>query len=338
MKKKILYIGNDLTQKSGYLNTMQTLSSLLRQEGYTVYTSSNKQLKIFRLLDMVFSILKNARTVDYILIDTFSTSSFYFSFISSQVARILNIRYIPILHGGNLPARLNKSPNLAHAIFMNSYKNIAPSGYLKYEFEKKGFVVDFIPNILELESYEYIKERKLNYKILYVRAFVNLYNPTMAIRVLNGVKRKFPQATLCMVGPHTDNSYEETVKLTKKLNLTNSVKFTGTLSKKDWHSLAEDFDVFINTTNFDNTPVSVMEAMAMGIPIVSTNVGGIPYLIDNGIDGVLVDKNDDIAMCNAIVSLFNNNTKKQVLIENARKKVESFDWQIVKNKWKNILN
>uniref|UniRef100_UPI003742FAB0 glycosyltransferase family 4 protein n=1 Tax=Flavicella sediminum TaxID=2585141 RepID=UPI003742FAB0 len=338
MSKKILYIGNDLTQRSGYMNTMQTLSNLLRTESYTVVTSSKNKFKFLRLIAMCFAILKYRNKVDYVLIDTFSTISFYFAFVTSQLARLFGLKYIPILHGGNLPARLDSSPKLAGLIFKNAYKNVAPSGYLKYEFEKRGFLTQFIPNILELDSYNYITNRKLNYKILYVRAFVQLYNPTMAIRVLKNVQKKYPQTTLCMVGPHKDASYIETVSLVKELNLNKSVEFTGTLPKEKWHKLSENFDVFINTTNFDNTPVSVMEAMALGIPIVSTNVGGVPYLIDNAKDGILVDKNDDIAMTNAIIDLFENSTKRQKITQCAREKVEAFDWQTVKKDWINILN
>ena len=67
------------------------------------------------------------------------------------------------------------------------------------------------------------------------------------------------------------------------------MNFTGKLSKQEWRDLSKDYNVFINTTNFDNTPVSVIEAMALGIPVVSTNVGGLPFLITDKVDGVLVE-------------------------------------------------
>ena len=115
------------------------------------------------------------------------------------------------------------------------------------------------------------------------------------------------------------------------------VTFTGKLPKADWIALAKDYNIFINTTNFDNMPLSVIEAMALGLPIISTNVGGIPYLITDGVDGLLVTKNDAHAMVQAIINTINDMEATQNRVNNARAKVEDFDWDTVKSKWESIL-
>lgn len=333
-KPKILYIGNDLAKKTKYNTSMQTLYELLKKEKYIISKSSSEENTILRLLYMIVFILKNTKT-NYILIDTFSTSAFYYCFIISQIARFFKIKYIPILHGGNLPSRLVKTPKMCKMIFANSYKNIAPSNYLKTAFEKKGYKTMFIPNILEINDYQFKKREKIQPKLLWVRAFKHLYNPILAIEVLKLLKEKYPTASLCMVGPKKDSSYQEVLNLIKKYNLENSVKLTGVLPKKEWHKISTEYDVFINTTNFDNTPVSVMEAMALGLSIVSTNVGGMPFLVKNGVDGVLVDKENPQQMVNEIIKLVKTNDNK--FVKNARKKAESFGWGVVKEKWLQIL-
>ncbi len=314
---------------------METLSILLFNEGFRVNKSSNKNNKIVRLFDMCLSVIKKRNKVDYILIDTFSTSNFYYAFIVSQLARLFKVKYIPILHGGDLPKRIEKSKRMSNLIFNFSYKNIAPSNYLKSEFERKGYATSFIPNVLELEKYDFKKRSSLSPKILWVRAFRHLYNPKLAIEVLVLLKKHYPKATLCMVGPVKDDSFKVVQELVIKHKLEDSVEFTGVLSKEKWHSKSKDFDVFINTTNFDNTPVSVMEAMALGLTIVSTNAGGLPYLIDDNIDGVLVEKNKPEQMANAICKLIRENNLK--LSQSAGKKVASFDWEVVREKWFSIL-
>ena len=107
--------------------------------------------------------------------------------------------------------------------------------------------------------------------------------------------------------------------------------------KSEWHKLSEEFDIFINTSNLDNTPVSVMEAMALGLVVVSTNVGGMPYLINNGLEGVLVAPNNIERMTLAIDNIIMNTESTQQLTLNARKKVESFDWSNVKQSWIDIV-
>ena len=331
--KRILYIGNNLTKKTKYNSTIIVLSSLLKNEGYSVKVSSDKTNKILRLLDMCFSVFRYKS--DYILIDTFSTVNFYYAFVISQLARLLNVKYIPILHGGNLPYRLKKNKKLSNLIFNNSYKNIAPSNYLKTAFEAEGYSTEFIPNILEIENYKFKKRKKLAPKLFWVRAFKEIYNPSMAIAVLFELKKTHPNATLCMVGPFVDNSYNDTLKLVSQLKLEDSVEFTNVLLKEDWHKKSEDFDIFINTTNFDNTPVSVMEAMALGLLIVTTNVGGIPFLIEDRVDGLLVTKSNSDEMKNAIISLLEN--EYPYLSINAREKVEQFSWEKNRSKWFEIL-
>jgi len=335
MSKRILYVGNDLGKHTNYVTVMDTFSNLLTAEGYTIFKTSDKKNQILRLLDMCFSFLKHQRKVDYIFIDTFSTTNFYYAWVLSQLSRIFRKKYIPILHGGNLPHRLQKSKLLSNMIFKYAYKNVAPSNYLKEAFQQKGYETLYIPNILNIDRYPMKKRTQLKPNLLWVRAFKHLYNPMMAVEVLNEIKKVYPNAKLCMVGPQKDDSYQMVQEKIKLYGLEESVECTGTLSQEKWHQKSQEFDLFINTTNFDNTPVSVMEAMALGFPIISTNAGGMPFLIEHGKDGILVEKNDVTAMSNAILKLIKEGPLE--LANNARVKAESFAWENIKKKWFEIL-
>ena len=335
MNKTILYIGNDLTKSTRYTTTMDTLSYLLCDTGYIICKSSSKQNKVLRLLDMCIAVVHLRNKLDYVFIDTYSTSNFYYALFTSQLCRFFKLKYLPILHGGNLPYRLKKYPKFSSLVFNNSYKNIAPSGYLKYEFEQKGFKTVLIPNVIPIHQYPFKERKKIAPKLLYVRAFAEIYNPTLVIEVLKELKNSYPKAILCMIGPDKDGTLEDVKQLINKYHLNESVEITGVLSKKEWHKKSENYDIFINTTNVDNTPISVIEAMALGLPVVSTNVGGMPYLIQHNEDGVLVEKNNPSAMTTEICKIVEEN--KYSLAINARKKVENFDWNIVQSKWMKIL-
>ena len=80
-------------------------------------------------------------------------------------------------------------------------------------------------------------------------------------------------------------------------------------------------------------PVSVIEAMALGLPVISTNVGGIPYLVKDQVNGVLVEPDNELEMVKAIVSLMANHLERDVMIANARQHVSQFDWENVKKLW-----
>ena len=334
---KLLYLGNRLSKHGFNKTTIETLGLHLEQEGYEVYYASNKKSFPLRLLDMIWSVINYRKQVSYLLIDTYSTKAFWYAFLCSQLARFFNIKYIPILHGGDLPNRLKKNPMLCRVLFSNAYKNVAPSGYLKQAFEKEGFKnVIHIPNTIEIEKYEFKLRTELTPNLLWVRAFASIYNPKMAVKVLQQLQEQYPSATLTMVGPDKDGSLQTTKAFTDSIGV--AVNFTGQLAKEDWWQLASEHDIFINTTHFDNTPISVMEAMALGLPVVSTNVGGIPYLLTDKENALLVNDNDVVAMITAICSLLDSQEKTKVLALNARNFIEKMDWNVVKEDWKQVLS
>ena len=313
------------------------LTLLLKASGFEVLVYSDKRNRFLRLLEMCFGIFKNTNA-NYILIDTYSTSNFYFALITSQLARLFSIKYMPILHGGNLVKRIRENPRLSKLIFKNAEINVSPSLYLQEEFQKKQFKTVFIPNAIEIKNYSFKKRSEFQPKLLWVRAFDKIYNPLMAVEVLILLKKKYPEARLCMVGADKDGSLIEAKKMAKQQGVSDSIEFTGLLSKLDWINKSAEFDIFINTTNIDNIPVSVMEAMALGLPVVSTNVGGLPYLINHTKNGLLTEKNNASEMAEAIESLIENPEKATEMTINAREMVSEFDMELAKIKWINLLN
>lgn len=334
--KKLLYIGNQLSQKGKTETTIETLSKSLRLEGYLVFTASKIRNKIVRLLDMLFHIFKYRTQVEFVLMDTYSTQNFYYAYLCSQLCRFLKLKYIPILHGGNLPNRLKKHPKLSKQIFNNAYKNIAPSEYILSEFKKQGYHnLVYIPNSIKLKNYPF-KQRIIDKpKLLWVRSFSEIYNPLLAIDVFNQLLKEGVEASLCMVGPENDGSLKKAKVYANQLDV--DITFTGKLSKQAWIDVSQDYNIFINTTNYDNMPVSVIEAMALGLPIVSTNVGGMPFLIENEKEGILVKPNNVNVFVSAIKKLQTNREHVNSITNNARKKVECFDWEIVKKQWLSVL-
>ena len=157
----------------------------------------------------------------------------------------------------------------------------------------------------------------------------------MAVKVFIKIKGIFPDAKICMVGPKKDESYSKTLKYAKKNNV--EVVFTGKLSKEEWIKLSKEYNVFINTTHLDNTPISVIEAMALGLPVVSTNVGGIPYLLEHNINSLLVNDDDIDGMTNQINRLFTEPNLANNLSEKGKESVKSFDWELVKKQWIELL-
>lgn len=287
---------------------------------------------------MLWAIVFHARAVKTVLIDAYSSPrAFVYVWATSQLCRLLRLPYVPILHGGNFPHRLQVWPVLSRMIFGHSKINAAPSGYLSAAFERHGYRSTLIPNAIEIEQYPFRLRETASPRMLWVRAFDKTYHPELAIRVLAEVARKYAQARLCMVGGDKDGSLERCRNLARELGVSEQVEFTGRLSKSEWIDRAAHYDIFLNTTNFDNMPVSVIEAMALGFPVVSTNVGGLPFLIEHEKTGLLTPPNDAFALTQGIYRLLYDPKLVEKLSRAGREKAETFSWEAVRPLWLDIL-
>lgn len=336
LKKKILYIGNQLAGHDFSPTAADSLPPKLRELGFDVGVVSNKRNKVLRLIDMLWAVFRNRKTAAVVLIDTYSTKNYYYAVCVAVFCRFYTLPYVPILHGGDLPRRLKENKKWATLLFKKSKLNISPSAYLKDQFEAHGFSnIIHIPNSLAIENYPFLNRQTIDYKLLWVRSFDKTYNPLLALEVVEILMEKGKNVQLCMVGAEKDGSLELCKQRVREKNL--PVTFTGLLSKKEWINLSTNYDLFINTTHFDNMPVSVMEAMALGLAVISTNVGGIPYLIKHNQTGLLVPPDHAEAFAEAIINTVENPLETNKHTKEARDKVAMFDWLRIKKYWSSFL-
>ncbi|MCM4161381.1 glycosyltransferase family 4 protein [Antarcticibacterium flavum] len=336
MKKRILYIGNDLAINSFTATYISFFSKVLKKEGYEVRKASNKNNKALRLVEMLRLIAKHHKATDVVIIDTYGAMNFYYAYLVAKACQIYNLDYIPILHGGNLPDRLSDNRFLSKSLFGKAKMNVAPSLFLYNIFKEAGFDnLQIIPNSIELRKYPFKERSAFKPRLLWVRRFQGRYNPMLAVKVLENLLLTYPEAQLCMVGPEKDGSMKKCEAYAEKYKL--PVTFTGKLKKKEWAAIAKDYDIFLNTTNIDNTPISVIEAMALGLGMLSTDVGGMHYLVTDGKDGLLVPAKDEVAMTNGVKQLIENPDDTRAMVRKAREKVTAFDWEVVKHDWNKLL-
>jgi glycosyltransferase involved in cell wall biosynthesis len=335
----LLYIGNMLSKHGTTPTTIETLSPRLARD-FTVINASSKANKILRLLDMWFAILKNRNRAQFVLIDTYSSSAYTFAKTCGQLCRWLKLPYIPFLHGGGLPNRFATDVEASKKYLAGGAAIVSPSGYLQDAVSRQfGLKPVIIPNFIDIDLYPFALRTGLNpVRILWVRSFHVSYQPHLAVEVLSKLRIEGIDAQLTMVGPDKDGTIETCKQLAKNLGVHDKIRFTGRLAKEEWIALSASHNVFLNTTSVDNTPVSVMEAMALGMPVVTTKVGGIPFLFEDGKEGVMVKNQTSVALAKAILDFVSNPHKTASISAAARKKAEEWEWEVVRLKWLELLN
>jgi glycosyltransferase involved in cell wall biosynthesis len=333
----ILFFGNKLSRHGNTPTFMEGIGPKFQEKYDIILTSEIKQI-VPRMLEMIWVFLKYLPSSRLILIESYSKKAFWYTFILAMLSRMFGKKYIPILHGGDYKVRLDQNRKLCRMVFKNAYINVSPSLFLKKLFEERGFEVKYIPNFIEIENYPPRKQETFLPKLIWVRSFHAIYNPKMAVDVLLELSMKYKNAELCMIGPDKDGSQELTMEYARSKGVFDRMVFTGMLSKKDWIEKSKGYDIFINTTNFDNHPISVIEAMALAFPIVSTNAGGIPYLIHDGVEGLLTDKNAAREMSDKIEMLINDPELAKRISSKAREKAIMFDWNTIKPEWFRLID
>lgn len=336
MKRNLVYIGNHL-QNSGKNPTYSLrLIGRLRHAGYGVVAASSKANKIWRYLDMLKTLYRNRKSCDYVLIDTYSTWNFYYAISLAWFARRFGLKYIPILHGGRLPQRLKHNPKMTKRYCRGAYSVISPSKYLAESFKNEGVKnIKIIPNALDLSRFVKHGTKSDIKKMIWLRAFIPLYNPQMAIRAFKKVKERFPEASLTMAGPGEASTLSACKRLAGELKV--EVNFMGKIDQQQWIELAREHSIFLNTSRADNEPLSVLEALSMGLVVVSTNVGGMSWLINDKEDGLLVPADDHEAMAIAIQKILTDSALQEAYAQKAAIKVEQHDWSKVIGQWESVL-
>lgn len=298
-----------------------------------VISVSRVKNKFLRLCDVTLTFLRYSFSSPVVIIHSFSTQAFYMSLWAAILCKLFSLKYYLLLHGGNYPERILKSPKLVFFLFSNAKEVIAPSQYLKKCVELNGYACTLIYNSIDIKSLNFKVRENFEPNILWVRSFISIYNPLMAVQVFEKILLKYPEAKLTMVGGIVDQSFKMTYDYTKSSTFSDRVLFTGKLTMDEWFGLSESHSLFINTTNIDNTPLSVIQAMALGLPVFSTNVGGIPYLLKDGVTGFLSAPNDPNSMAERIVyGLENQELLKHVSLR-ARRQSEDLGWDKISNFW-----
>jgi glycosyltransferase involved in cell wall biosynthesis len=299
--RTLVYVGNFLEGKGLTPSPNVILVGSWRKE-HSVIVLGRKSGKLSRFFEIVGGLIQAPRD-SLVIIDVFSSLAFWFAVAASAVCKWRALKTILVFHGGNLPHRFKSNPLASRFLITNANQLVSPSDYLKVAVEGQfGQKVTVIRNPVELNQYHFLSRRVDDIKILWVRSLHHLYNPTMALRVIQELKQRGHHASLVMVGPDKAGIAEELKSTAKSWGIAHQVEFTGILPKPEWVKLSGQSNVFINTTHFDNSPVSLIEAMALGLPVVSTNVGGIPYFVNSNMTW-LVDDNDHKAMVESILEM-----------------------------------
>jgi glycosyltransferase involved in cell wall biosynthesis len=275
-------------------------------------------------------LLRELRRAD--VVHVFSAS--YFSFLLAPlpavgVARLLRKPVIVNYRSGEAPDHLQRS-SIARATLARTDANVVPSRFLRDVFAGFGLPAEVIPNVVDVTKFRFAPRRPLRPRLVSTRNFEPLYNIACTLRAFRTVQSRCADASLTLVGAGSEDS--QLRGLAAKLGLRN-VTFVGQVPPAEIWRVYADADIYLQTPNIDNMPSSVLEAFASGLPVVSTDAGGVPAIVTNGANGLLAPVGDHESVARQILRLLDDQALVDRLTEAALASCAAYKWEVVRGQW-----
>ena len=207
---------------------------------------------------------------------------------------------------------------------------VTPSGFLVDVFAKHGVKAQSIFNIIDADKFIYRKRKKLRPVFMTNRILEPLYNVDCILRAFKIIQTKYPEASLTIA--HDGCCRPGLEKFAQELELKNT-QFVGRVPHNKVAELYDAADIYLTSPNIDCMPGSLLECFASGLPVVATNVGGIPYIAKDRYSALLVGINDHEALAARSIELLENEDLVEQLTANGLEEVKRYDWKPVRDQW-----
>lgn len=346
-KLRIAIVGPLPPPSGGMANQCRQLVRLLRDEGLAVeLVQTNAAYKpawvagipvlraFFRLIPYLTALWRAAGRNQ--LFHIFANSGWAWHLFAAPAVAIAQFRGIPVIvnyRGGNADPFLASAPRYVSRMLRGVAAVVTPSGFLRDVFAKYGIPATIIANIIDLTRF---KQRETGFgdrppHLIVARNFEDIYDIPTAIRAFAGVCKRFPNARLTLAG--TGPEREACERLATELGIRERIHFAGRIDNDRIPELYADADIAINPSTVDNMPISILEAYASGVPVVTTDVGGIPYIAEHEKTALLVPARAPEAMADAILRLLDTPSLAESLIANGLREAKSYAWPVVREHW-----
>ena len=326
----------------GMANQTRQLAELLRSEGLTVsLVQTNAAYRpqgvsslpviraIFRLVPYLWALWNLSGRCN--LVHVMANSGWSWHLFAAPAIWIAKLRNTPVVvnyRGGEAASFLANSTQSVGFSMRQASALIVPSGFLKSVFASFNMAAAIVPNIVDIERFNNPAPHRASWRhLLVARNLEPIYDNETAIRAFLTVHRRHSDATVTIAGsgPLADSL----CALADSLGLAGAVIFAGRLDRDAMAQAYRNADIAINPSLVDNMPNSVLEALASAVPVVSTNVGGVPYIVKDGQTALLVPPGSPDAMAEAILRLMDDSALSEQVVKNGLSEVQQYTWQRV---------
>jgi glycosyltransferase involved in cell wall biosynthesis len=276
-------------------------------------------------------LFRELRHADVVHIFSASYSSFLLAPLPAIiVARLLGRPVLLNYHSGEAPDHLRRSWIARRTLQRHVDVNAVPSPFLRDVLASFGIDAVVVANTIDLRAFAFRVRDPLRPCLLSTRNFEPLYNVACVLRAFARIQARYPSASLTLVG---SGSQEAALRALASELALRDVTFAGRVAPEEIARYYAAADIYLQAPSIDNMPLSVLEAFASGLPVVSTAVGGVPAILTDGVHGLLAPDDDADALAAHVVRLLEQPDYARQLAARARESCLRYDWPIVREGW-----
>ena len=310
---------------------LKSLMDVFSKNGIESIKTTYYQNKILKFFGVLFFLFVNLKKYDVIHIQAHSRFNIISVVIAVIWAKVLRKKIVMMYYGGAAKEFFSIAPIVFKKIFTQIDQIVVAGNYVQSAFTQLGIKSIIIPHVIDEKRWVYRHRESTENHLLWIRHLLKEYNPILVLRVFEKLKLRVPGLKLKIVGTGDLQGTMEEYIIAHALT---DIEMKGRVTHEKLKYLFNWSNIFINTTNVDNQPVSVLEAMICGCPVVSTNPGGIPDIITHGETGMLSNPGDVDAMVENLIYLMENRKVYSRISKMGRKFVQNtFGKDIIYKQW-----
>lgn len=332
----------------GMANQCEQLLRLLRQEGAVVtQVRTNAPYRpawagrvpmlraLFRLLPYLASLWSGIGRSH--VVHVFANSGWAWHLLAWPAVVVARLRRVPLIvnyRGGLADEFLSSAPRWVRSSLASVSLRVVPSRFLLGVFGRHGLSAEIIPNIIDLSRFTPRPPAAFGQAphLIVTRNLEPIYDIGSALRAFAQVRQRFPGARLTVAGTGPDLAPLQALAV--ELGVAPAVHFAGRIANENIAGLYAQADLVLNPSTADNMPISILESLASGVPVVSTDAGGIPDLVQHERSALLVPVGDAAALAAAALRVLTDRALADVLRENGLSEVQRFSWRLVREQWR----
>ena len=324
--KRILYISNYKKGLGGINAQVDLLCRYMKNEGYTADVFSTKGNPLKRI-GLFFQLLFLVRKYDVLHVHGCSDWGMLPVVYGIITGKVWRKKIIVTYHGGGAREYLSKYGAFAKKWLCRADKVIVLNGYLEQVFRGYDIPCIIIPNVVLLREDIYRPKEVIAPKMISIRHLTELYRINLIICAYEKVLAQYPEATLDILGQGDQREKLEQYVCEHHLH---GVHFIGQVPNEHIYDYLESNDIMLSAPKIDNMPVSLLEAMNAGLLVISSNVGGVPYMIEHHKTGLLFDSSQQSTipdkMAEQILWALEHQAESLKMIEAAHEEVKKYSW------------